>query len=400
MKQRNHIFYLGMITTDAYARAVGERTYSGAAARKMILVARALRSVGRQAIVVSLPFVGTGGKRALYGPVMTSEGGVPTVFVSTLRSTILRKIVGPFFLARFFLRVVQPGDTVIFYNHAIEYIPSLILLRMRGMNLVHDIEDAPIHDEPGVRGVLNRFSFAFTFRLTKPRKMVVSDHVAKGLGLEDYVVIRGVAMQEAEGAHTLNLRKWDELRAGGDLVMHFGGTLITETGIDLFCDAVDLLAGRGDRLNRRVVFKVTGVGDLDKIRSLQERIENSANVDVDLLPELSKADYLALIDACHGSLSLKRPGSSMSNTTFPSKVIEITAAGLALVSTRLGDVPQILGENAAIFLPEYAPRCLVDIFLEMVAGPQWVELVAEAGRDVCTRIFAPQAVGDEMTRLL
>ena len=185
MKHSNRIFYLGMITTDAYARTVGERTYSGAAARKMIMVARALRSVGRRAIVVSLPFVGTGGKRAVYGPVLSFDGGVPTIFVTTLRSTILRKIVGPFLLASFFLRRAAPGDTVIFYNHAIEYIPTLLLLRMRGMNLIQDIEDAPIDDEPGVRGVLNRLSFAITFRLTKPRKMVVAAHVAKGLGLEN-----------------------------------------------------------------------------------------------------------------------------------------------------------------------------------------------------------------------
>ncbi len=400
MKQRNRIFYLGMITTDAYARAVGERTYSGAAARKMILVARALRSVGRRAIVVSLPFIGTDGKRAVYGNVLTSDGGIPIVFVSTLRSTILRKMVGPFLLASFLLRRAATGDTVIFYNHAIEYIPSLLILRLRGMNLVQDIEDAPIDDEQGVRGVLNRLSFAFTFRLTKPQKMVVADHVAKELGLEDYVVIRGVASQETEVAHVSNLRKWDELHAGGDLVLHFGGTLITETGVDLFCEAIDLLALRGDRLTRRVRFKVTGVGDMDKIRSLQERIETSANVDVDLLPELSKADYLALIDACHGSLSLKRPGSSVSITTFPSKVIEITAACMALVSTRLGDVPLIFGENAAFFMKEYAPENLVDIFLEMAAKPQRVERVAEAGRDVCIKSFAPQTVGYEMTRLL
>ena len=400
MKQRNRIFYLGMITTDAYARVVGEHIYSGAAARKMMLVARALRSVGRRVIVVSLPFVGTGAKRAFYGPVLTPDGGVPTIFLATLRSKVLRKIVGPYVLAVFFLRRSVPGDTVIFYNHAIEYIPTLLLLRLRGLNLVQDIEDAPMDDEKGIRGVLNRISFAITLRLTNPRKMLVADHVAKGLKLDDYVVIRGVASQETEAVHVSDTRKWDDLRNDGDLKLHFGGTLISDTGVDLFCKAVELLARNEDRLDRRVVFKVTGVGELNKVRKLQKEIKKSKKVHLDLLPELSKADYLALIDSCHGSLSLRRPGSSMSNTTFPSKVIEITASGLALISTRVGDVPSLYGDDAAYFLSEFAPEDLVDIFIGMVADPGRLEHVAAAGRDASNRIFSPRSVGEEMTRLL
>lgn len=400
MTGRKRIYYLGMITTDAYAHAVNERTYSGAAARKMILVARAMRSVGLHAIVVSLPFVGTGAKRAWYGKALTREAGVPAVFVPTLRSPLLRKIIGPFLLASFVLRRAKTGDKFIFYNHAIEYIPSLLLLRLRGIHLVQDIEDAPTADERGLRGVLNRISFAITFRLTKPLKMVVADHVAKSLKLEDYVVIRGVAAQEMEAGPASAARKWDDLRDGGPLRLHFGGTLIAETGVGLFCEAVTLLTQNANRLDRRVEFKVTGVGDLDSIRRLHENILANGKIQIDLLPELSKADYLALIDICHGSLSLKEPGSNMSNTTFPSKVIEITASGLALVSTPLGDVPSLFGNDAAYFLSEYTAKNLVDIFIEMAASPARVEQVAMAGRKVCTRLFSPKSIGKEMARLL
>ncbi len=400
MKPRARVFYLGMITTDAYGAAIGERLYAGAAVRKMTLVARAMRSVGLRALVVSLPFVGTGAHRARFSPVVTREGGVPVVFTATRRSTVLRKLIGPVHLAGFFLRHARRGDTVICYNHAVEYIPALLALRFRGIRLVQDIEDAPTDEETGLRGVLNQVSFAITSRLTRPRKMVVADHVAHLLGLEEFVTIRGVAAPETGGPPAQDRAKWEALQAGGPLRLHYGGILMTETGIDLFCDAVERLVEDADRLGARVSFEVTGIGELDKIRELQARIGTGGTVTVALLPELNKADYLALLDACHGSLSLKRPGSAMSNTTFPSKVIEITAAGLALVSARLGDVPEIFVEGTAYFLDAYRPEDLVETIVDMAADPARVERVAAAGRDLCAQVFAPEAVGADMKRLI
>ena len=43
VQRRNRIYYVGMITTDAYGTAVGERTYAGAAARMQEFVARYVR---------------------------------------------------------------------------------------------------------------------------------------------------------------------------------------------------------------------------------------------------------------------------------------------------------------------------------------------------------------------
>ena len=183
MTRRARVFYIGMITTDGYGRAVGEKTYAGAAARKMILVVRALRSVGHRAFVVSLPFVGTGAARLGYGPVTTTDGGAPALFLATLRSRYLRKLFGPLVLAGFAGRQVGRQDTVIVYNHAVEYLPALLLLRLKGVRIVQDIEDAPTGEETGLRGTLNRLSFVATSALTVRRKMVVADHVARELGL-------------------------------------------------------------------------------------------------------------------------------------------------------------------------------------------------------------------------
>lgn len=389
-----------MITTDEYGRVVGEKTYAGAAARKMILVTRALRSVGRRAIVVSLPFVGINAKRLFYDPVLTSDSGVPIIFLSTFRSKYLRKLLGPIILAAFATCRIDPGDTVIVYNHAIEYVAALVVLRLRGVKVVQDIEDAPRIDERGMRGFLNRLSFAITSKLSARRKMVVADHVAKYLKLDDYIIIRGVASQEIEARPCLAEQKWAALCSGNDLRLHYGGTLIPDTGVDLFCESVEVLAQNEDRLDHRVSFNVTGVGDLGKIRALQSRVQHSKKINVELLPALNKAEYLALVDSCHGSLSLKRPGTSISDTTFPSKVIEITASGLALVSTRLGDVTSLFNDKSAFFLQAYESSALADVIVEMARDPERVERVAKAGNDVCTRAFSAKMVGEDMIRLL
>jgi glycosyltransferase involved in cell wall biosynthesis len=400
MTKPARVFYVGMIATDGYGQAVREKTYAGAAAHKMLLVARALRSVGQRAIVVSLPFVGTEAKRAGYGPLVLRSSGVPAVFLATLRSKYLRKLLGPFLIAGFLWQRCTSCDTVVVYNHSIEYALALFVLRVRRVRLIQDIEDAPVGDEPGIRGLLNRLSFVITFRLTAPRKMVVAEHVAKGLNLRDYVVIRGVASEEQRSPHPSDACKWRALLAGAELKVHFGGTLIKETGVDLFCEAVELLARNGDALHRPVHFSVTGVGELDKIRRLEGRIQGSRNVRLDLLPAISKADYSALIRSCHASLSLKRPESGMSQTTFPSKVLEITAAGVALVSTRLGDVVSIFDEASAVFLCSYRATALAEAIVGMASNPRRVERVAKAGHDVCHRNFSLASVGKEMTRLL
>lgn len=400
MMRQPRVFYIGMITTDAYGRAIGDKTYAGAATRKMLLVARALRSVGHRPIVVSLPFVGTRAARASYGRVLTSDGGVLAVFLATLRSRVLRKLVGPLVLAGFAWYRVDRRDSVIVYNHAVEYIPALVVLRIKGVHTVQDIEDAPTAKERGARGLANRLSFAVTFRLTIRRKMVVANHVAEDLGLEDYVVVRGVAAQEVEAKHRPDVQKWDRLRAGQALKVHFGGTLIAETGIDLFCGAVEQLAEATDQFRRPIIFAITGVGELDKIRDLKAKVGTNAKIGIELQAELGKTDYLALVDGCHVSLSLKRPGSEMGRTTFPSKVIEITASGLALVSARLGDVVEIFDEESAFFLDTYKPADLAALIAGMAGDPEHVERVARAGQAACKRSFSPETVGHDMMRLL
>lgn len=401
VKRRGRIFYIGMTTTEPYGRALGERFFSGAGERKMTSVTRAMRLVGLRAVILSIPCVGPQAQRAFYWqPVLTRGDGVPALFLPTARSPFLRKILGSVFLAAFAMRKIRRGDRVIFYNHALEYLIALLWFKIAGVKAYLDIEDAPGGDESGLRGVLSKISFWVIFKMTKDRKMVVADHVARALKLADYVVVRGVSLQNDGNRSWLKKPKWQALCDGGDLELHYGGTLLRDTGVDLFCAALEELARYPNRLARPVVFKVTGVGEIDKVRELQSRIDPDGIVRVEVLPGLSRAEYEKEIGLCHASLSLREPGSHMANRTFPSKVIEITAAGLALITTDRGDVATLFGAETTFPVPDYSPSALAEIILAMAANPERVEHVARAGFALSNRTFSPRVIGHEMTRLL
>jgi glycosyltransferase involved in cell wall biosynthesis len=97
---------------------------------------------------------------------------------------------------------------------------------------------------------------------------------------------------------------------------------------------------------------------------------------------------------------LREPDSHYANRTFPSKVIEITAAGLALITTDKGDVVTLFSPETAFPVPEYTSVALAEVIVAMTKDPERVEHVARAGFVLCNRTFSPQVVGKDIARLL
>lgn len=388
------VFYLGMMVTDAYGQKVNASTFTGAASNKMMAITKVMRNQGWDASIISLPFVGASAQRFFIPAVTLEDGGVPIEFLPTFRSAVVRKILGTWV---FGLRAcwIEKNAKVIVYNHAIEYALALLVLRLRSIPVVHDIEDAPTTDERGLRKFFSHFSFWATNKLTLSKKMVVAEHVAKSLKIEDYVVIRGVAGDDVP----VDAHKWAALEQGGALVLHFGGTLNRATGIDVFCAAVKMLSVSPLLPNAGIEFNVTGVGELDKIQSLQQALQGCSKVRVNLHTPLSKQAYQTLFGQCHGSLSLRDPLADYSNTTFPSKVIEITSSGLALVSSKQGDVPDIYSHEAAFFMDHYNPECLSSLIIWIASSPSEAEKIAAKGKHIAALNFSDSVIVNQMRAL-
>ena len=238
------------------------------------------------------------------------------------------------------LFLVRRHDKIIIYNHAIEYIPAILILYLRRIPLFHDIEDLPFENDFSLNGLINSvgFWFANTFSF---KKILVSKRLADMLSLNDYLVVNGVCNL----VHQVSSKRWTSLFSSNDspLCVHFGGTLIYDTGLDLFCDALNLLLGSySSDLRRPIHFYITGTGQLHKIEEIVNKLPANSLIKIFIKSFLPYEAYINLLGTCHISLALKKPNTQIANTTFPSKVIEIASYGLALISTKVSDVPLFL----------------------------------------------------------
>ncbi len=388
------IYYVGMVCTGAYVKAIREDAFVGAASGKMSSVVTALRLAGRRAVLVSLPFVGKGAGR-LPGRLCRGDR-FPALFLPVWRSPAVRKVLGTFSLAWFAIHRVRSRDTILFYNHGLEYLLALLILRMRGVAVFQDIEDVPISTERGLRGVLNRLGYVLMFKLASARKVTVSNLVGKTLNLSDFLAVQGIA---AENVTAVGQEKWTQLEAGAPLRVHYGGTLMASTGLDLFCAAVAQLGATAEPIGRRIDFIVTGIGDLKCIHDLIATLRSDW-LGIEVHQGVARDVYFDLLDSCHASLSLKSPESEISSTTFPSKVIEITSRGLALVSTQVSDVGDIFTDNAAWLIQQFSDQALSDILLNMARNPAEVRRRADAGQALARARFSPPAVGRALAEFL
>jgi len=385
--QKKRIFYVGMVCSDSYLKTIREKAFVGAAAGKMISIVSALRTIGERAVLVSLPFVGTGPYRQ---PGCLCRGdGIPALFLPTWRSPVLRKMLGTFSIAWFALRRVCRHDTILFYNHGIEYSLALLILRVRGVAVFQDIEDLPMRTESGMRGFLNRVGFLLMVKLSATRKVTVSNQIANSLKLNNFLAIQGVFREK--DALSRN-EKWAQLEVGNPLRVHFGGSLNTATGLDLFCDTVVNLDTVIEPFSRSIDFIVTGIGDLNRIRNLASSLK-SHWLRIEVHQGVARRDYFKLLDSCHVSLSLRMPSSDYSSTTFPSKVIEIASRGLCLVSTSVSDVSDIFDDNSASILAHFSVQDLSASLKFLANNPVEVRRRADAGFAIAKTRFSPHGVG-------
>jgi len=153
------------------------------------------------------------------------------------------------------------------------------------------------------------------------------------------------------------------------------------TGLDLFCAALLHLDAIAGSIGRKIEFIVTGVGDLRPVHNFNENtMLQSGWLSVEVHEGITRDVYFGLFGSCHASLSLRSPEAEISSTTFPSKVIEITSGGLALVSTQVSDIDHIFSDDSAWLLPEFSAPCLSSALLEMAQNPVEVRRRAEAGK--------------------
>ncbi len=96
----------------------------------------------------------------------------------------------------------------------------------------------------------------------------------------------------------------------------------------------------------------------------------------------SAAAYRAIVEKAQVGLALKPRSGPLSQTTFPSKVIELAGAGLLVLTTDISDVREVLGEGA-LYLDDETPEGLVDRL-------RWIVQHRAQAQAIARRRAAPQ----------
>ncbi len=395
--EKSVIYYVGMVNSPAYCSFLGVSLYVGAAFKKMAGVINAMNHSGMNAQLLTLPVLDKADSPFVARKCFLSDDGLSATYLPTFRSRILRKLIGPFAFAWFALFSISRDDTVIVYNHSFEYFLLICILRLRGVAVYQDIEDVPIASDRTFIGYVNRLFFKLTFLLTSGRKIVVSDQVASSLNLKDFLVVNGAFIPNSTNfSHSES--KWKHLLEGGPLCIHYGGTLIGATGLDLFMQALRILTNNYS-CARPIEFYVTGLGDICRVSDLISSYDNP-NVMVSVYPKAPLSQYDSILSLCHLSLSLRSPSAPISSTTFPSKVIEASARGLALITTDVSDMRKVYDEQSAFYLPSFNPHSLSSLIISLASNPDSIYSKSCAGRNQIMTYLSPDVVGESLKRFL
>ncbi len=220
-------------------------------------------------------------------------------------SVLPRRLIAALGLAWLCLKTIRKNDVVILYNYFPEFLLAALILKLKGHPAFLDVEDAPNPDDRSLREHINRLCLPAVSALTRKEKIIVSHALAKRMGLSDYFVAYGVARQQQRAATA-------ERQPGSIL---FGGSIMRETGLDLFRDAVRILATRPRATP--LEFHVTGNFSRADFDDLLAEIASSASVKLTLHADLTREDYLALTTRVQTGLSLKPARGVMGEATFP-----------------------------------------------------------------------------------
>lgn len=379
---RRRVFYFASITTEALNKHFGANLFIGPAPNKVMAVCRALQSAQVSAIIVSsylpVPIISRWQFRRNF-----RQKGVSFVQLFTLGRGVVKRFLSFVSYAGYAAIAVRTTDKVLFYNYFPEYILAAIILALRNNRAVIDIEDAPRKDEAGLRGLVNRWSFAVLRRLCEPRCITVSRAIGPLCGYERALPIYGVSTYFQTLSSTRVRRD--------SLAVLFGGAIIQETGLAVFISCVRQLADQSPNVS--VEFHVTGRYDRTLFETLKDDVEQRSNIRIFLWGDMSNADYNSLLDSMDVGLCLKLPEHSMGQTTFPSKVIEYASFGMLVCSTPVSDVPFLFDDKTAVVLTSSTGEELANTIVSISKNRRFYEMIALQGQRMAADRFSSIAVG-------
>lgn len=370
VKQKPRLIYLCNAIDESTCRERGITTDSPAATRKVIEVTKAMRDAGVRGIVLSLGRGRQNGTGRYFPARVKRVEGVPVVYAPFLDRPHLTHLLSMFALLPLLFRLrqrrVQP--VLLAYNRLVHYWLAMELSRWLGFRTFLDLEDGAIDGEGSpFRQRLTRFMTARFDALCGTGAMLAASALGGQYRGNRTVCCYGVA--DVAGSP----RSFPE---SGELLVHIGGTLQYTTGAQLLIDAIRYMRAMPEA--PKIRFVITGSGEsAEALAALAADAEKPA---VEFLGKVSRGAYRQVIGEAHVGLALKLQSGDLADTTFPSKVIEITSTGMLLVTTRISDVPILFGEEGALYLDDETPSGLAALFKRFDSERSMLGRIAAQGQ--------------------
>ncbi len=359
----------------------GISTDSPAASRKVFLAARAIAAVGVKPVIVSLGRGRANGSDSRFATTVRRHHGVPVVYLRFSHRQGVSELISLFAPAGVLWKLRKRRDqkTIVFYNQLLAYLPALIVARLTGYFTVLDLEDSAT----GNGGALVRFTDLvrrIPFEWLCRRAMLACSMIVRETRLRPTLCYYGT-VEETEAS-----RNW----TASQIHVLLGGTIAPDTGAPLLAEAILRLRQAQPDWARSVVFEITGKGP-----SLPALIELAADSRAPMLlvhGRTTDAEYRAIMARAHVGLALKPNKGDLAHTTFPSKVTEMAAAGMLVLSTDISDVRTVLGDGAR-YLERDDAELLVERLRDIVTKRKAASDSAALGASEVARICAPRRAG-------
>jgi len=271
---------------------------------------------------------------------------------------------------------------VLAYNRVWHYIPALIVAKLVRIPCFLDLEDGWGEKQTYSQIVLTKLFDWFCNAGSLLACDKLSDQVKTINNMSCYGAVDAVKTVE---------RKWQ----GESLQVLFGGSLSEGTGAKMFMQALDIFYKKHQDQAKIMRFIVVGFGDMAEELSVYALNKTEL---VEFRGSVSNSEYNQLLADSHIGLCLKQSTGEYNDSTFPSKVIELSSHGLMLVSTPVSDVPRIFGSKNALLLPSDSPEALADALFWLAMHPDELFIKALNGQSMILDRFSIKAVGAQLKK--
>ncbi|MDP2895358.1 MAG: glycosyltransferase [bacterium] len=367
---------------------------SAAGDKKVEGLVEAMRSRGIPVAVVSPGWKECRASGRFFPSVVQRKRGVPFLFASYLDMPVLNWLVCLWSLTDQTIKAHRslPGaKRILIYNRDLrQVLPAIVARLLFGSRLYAELEEASEEDRETL-GILKRNYFRALKALLD---RFLAGAILASSTMRDRVATRNVmvcpGVFEGRDAPVLPDRLWSRLR------VLYGASLDRLRGVDLLFEAMKILESRYPSEARKVTVIICGRGCLPE--TMRREMGHFQELKVEFLGFISNAEYEEQLRHAHVGLSLNRIKGSMSSNVFPSKVVELMAAGKIVIASAVSDVPKVAAGRALIYYKD-DPAVIAKHIAEVVADFARYAVLGHRAAEWCAEHCSGQAVGRQLETL-